>query len=235
MKENKYETGNVVILKEEYRHLLEKFNARSGDLKERPHVVIFEDIHNKDILWVVPATTKNHLSQDKIDRIESYIKSNTGKKNFYEPAVINNVEVYLRTADTIPVTSDYISHNFQVNGVDVSIKNQKTLENSKRKVTNSIGFAKRSPEKSQYKITEIKNHLKLELEEKKLNSEIKNEQNNPSKSTSGREKNTVNQSEFKPQKKISIESLKTKHNQINKEKKEESITQSVNKKKTNSL
>lgn len=160
-----YNTGNLVILKDEFRKLQDQVGVGNIDLKKRPHLLAMKDNLHPDLYWVIPITTKNHLSPSRIEKIEEMI--NQSKKyiqhNFFEAATIDKVEVYLKISSAFPITEKYISHLFKRGNRQIILKNEYKIQKIEKKLRKILAFENQKPNHFEQKITKLKTLLLEEI------------------------------------------------------------------------
>lgn len=159
--------------KQEFYNLIRSVGGVWNDGKERPIVTLIKSTEHESLYWAIPMGDAKHRSQEKMDRIYSYVnreQSDIGSC-YYHIGKTTTKSIFF-ISDVVPITDKYLDRTYL--GFDKNqyvIKNPNLIAELERKLLRILSYENSNKNFFRQHISDVKQTLLQELEIAKLPAE----------------------------------------------------------------
>lgn len=158
----------IYFAKNNFYNIIRENGGVWSDTKKRPVVCLFQDNKTPGLYWAIPMGAWEHRTDEAKERINKYINlpENNLASCYYHIGNTTQKSIFF-VSDTFPITEKYIEREYiGFNKKHYVIKNPKLISELTRKLNRILYFESTTPNYFRQHITDVKNHLINELNDK---------------------------------------------------------------------
>lgn len=152
---------------EDFKHLVRSVGGEWNDTKERPMICLVRVKGIDGMYWAIPMGNLAHRTPKQVDRINWYMSlpERDIRSCFYHVANTTEKSIFFMS-DAIPITDKYIDRPYTYNHQPYIVRNKSVIAELERKLARILAVENRQPNRFRQRITDVKNKLFAELQNK---------------------------------------------------------------------